>query len=313
MVKLKNIFVGFLISFIGSIPLGYLNVVGYEVFTKFGLNETIFYLLGIISIEFFVIYFTLLFAKQLMNNQKLITHGPQNQFAEYTMLPSDENESSIQMLFYGIFDKENIMTGVNMRFSYNGWFPNNANLYADKLVPKLKDTLLHWFPGNDFLSEICVLWEKAALQFNSINIRTVVFRTGVVFSKEGGALEKIIKPIKFNVGAALGTGKQYMPWIAMEDLCYMYVSAIENSEFNGIYNAVAPDHVTNKELTKSIAKTLKKTLWLPNIPSFFLKIMLGELAVILLEGSRVSSEKIKSTGFKFKYNLLKRFLLEIKN
>jgi len=168
-------------------------------------------------------------------------------------------------------------------------------------------------PGNDFLSEICVLWEKAALQFNSINIRTVVFRTGVVFSKEGGALEKIIKPIKFNVGAALGTGKQYMPWIAMEDLCYMYVSAIENSEFNGIYNAVAPDHVTNKELTKSIAKTLKKTLWLPNIPSFFLKIMLGELAVILLEGSRVSSEKIKSTGFKFKYNLLKRFLLEIKN
>lgn len=167
--------------------------------------------------------------------------------------------------------------------------------------------------GNDFLSEICVLWEKAALQFNSINIRTVVFRTGVVFSKEGGALEKIIKPIKFNVGAALGTGKQYMPWIAMEDLCYMYVSAIENSEFNGIYNAVAPDHVTNKELTKSIAKTLKKTLWLPNIPSFFLKIMLGELAVILLEGSRVSSEKIKSTGFKFKYNLLKRFLLEIKN
>ena len=155
-------------------------------------------------------------------------------------------------------------------------------------------------PGNDFLSEICVLWEKAALQFNSINIRTVVFRTGVVFSKEGGALEKIIKPIKFNVGAALGTGKQYMPWIAMEDLCYMYVSAIENSEFNGIYNAVAPDHVTNKELTKSIAKTLKKTLWLPNIPSFFLKIMLGELAVILLEGSRVSSEKIKSTGFKFK-------------
>ena len=132
-------------------------------------------------------------------------------------------------------------------------------------------------PGNDFLSEICVLWEKAALQFNSINIRTVVFRTGVVFSKEGGALEKIIKPIKFNVGAALGTGKQYMPWIAMEDLCYMYVSAIENSEFNGIYNAVAPDHVTNKELTKSIAKTLKKTLWLPNIPSFFLKIILFQI------------------------------------
>ena len=168
-------------------------------------------------------------------------------------------------------------------------------------------------PYNDFLSEICIHWEKEATKFNSLNIRTVILRTGVVFSKQGGALEKIIKPVKFNVGAALGTGKQYMPWIAIEDLCNMYVAAIENKALNGIYNAVAPEHITNKELTKSISKTLKKPLWLPNVPSFILKIMLGELAVILLEGSRVSCEKIKNTGFNFKYPSSKKYLDKIIN
>lgn len=167
--------------------------------------------------------------------------------------------------------------------------------------------------GNDFLSTVCKQWEEASLQFTSLNIRTVIFRTGVVFSKEGGALEKIIKPIKLGVGAALGTGKQYMPWIVMEDLCNMYASAIENTELNGIYNAVAPEHITNKELTKSIAKTLKKPLFLPNVPEFILKIILGELAVILLKGSKVSSEKIKNTGFKFKYPSLEKYSSEIIN
>lgn len=88
---------------------------------------------------------------QELNSQKMITHGPSNRFAEYTMVPSNEDESSIQMLFYGIFDKKSIMTGVNMRFSYNGWFPNNKKYYSDNLIPQLKDTLLNWFPGNDFL------------------------------------------------------------------------------------------------------------------------------------------------------------------
>ena len=162
-------------------------------------------------------------------------------------------------------------------------------------------------PNNDFLSKICILWEKEVYKFNSLNIRTVVLRTGVVFSKEGGALEKIIKPIKLGAGASIGNGKQYMPWIAMEDLCNMYVSAIENIEIKGIYNAVAPEHITNEELTKSIAKTFKKPLWLPNIPSFFLKIILGELAVILLEGSRVSSEKIKKTGFNFLFPTIEKY------
>jgi uncharacterized protein (TIGR01777 family) len=162
--------------------------------------------------------------------------------------------------------------------------------------------------GNDFVSDICKVWEKASLQFEAINVRTVIFRTGVVFAKEGGAMEKLSKPIKLGVGAALGSGKQYMPWIHIDDLCNMYAEAIENSEINGVYNAVAPEHITNKLLNKTIAKKLKKPLWLPNIPAFVMKLILGEMAVILLEGSRVSSEKIVPTGFKFKYPSLTKAL-----
>ena len=146
-----------------------------------------------------------------------------------------------------------------------------------------------------------MLWENASLQFKTINIRTVIFRTGIVFSKEGGAFQKISKPIKLGLGAALGSGNQYMPWIHIDDICNMYAKAIENLELKGIYNTVAPEHVTNNELTKSVATAFKKPLWMPNIPRFILKMALGKLSVILLEGSRVSSEKIIETGFKFQF------------
>jgi hypothetical protein len=162
--------------------------------------------------------------------------------------------------------------------------------------------------GEDFISEICKVWEKASLKFDAINIRTVIFRTGVVLAKEGGALEKLSQPIKLGVGAPIGSGEQYIPWIHLEDLCNMYLFAIENEEIKGIFNAVAPEHLTNKSLTKIIAEKLKKPLWLPNIPAFMMKLILGKMAVIILEGSRVSSEKIMATGFQFKYPTLNEAL-----
>ena len=165
--------------------------------------------------------------------------------------------------------------------------------------------------GNDFLATVCKVWEEASNQFNSLNIRTVILRTGVVFSKKGGAFEKMSQPIKLGFGSPIGTGNQYIPWIHIDDLCNMYVDAIENNELNGIYNAVAPDYVTNEFLTKSIATILDKKAWLPNVPSFILKLIFGEMAVILLEGSRVSAEKIKSTGFKFKYPFLLEALKDL--
>ena len=155
--------------------------------------------------------------------------------------------------------------------------------------------------GTDFLSKVCQLWEQESLKFEGEGIRTVIFRTGVVLTKTEGALAKIIQPIKLGVGAPIGSGKQYMPWIHINDLCNLFLQAIENENFNGIYNAVAPQHITNKELTTTIANHLKKPLWLPNIPAFVLKLVFGKMAVILLQGSRVSSKKIEKLGFKFKF------------
>lgn len=163
-------------------------------------------------------------------------------------------------------------------------------------------------PGNDFISKICTLWESASLQFSTINIRTVIFRTGIVFSNHGGAFPKLIRPIKLWVGAALGNGKQYMPWIHIDDLCAMYMYAIENTKVNGVYNAVSQEHTTNYKLTKDIATVLSKKIVLPSIPAFIFKLVFGEMSKILLEGSRVSSQKIKEIGFKFQYPRLKETL-----
>ena len=166
-------------------------------------------------------------------------------------------------------------------------------------------------PGKDFLATICKLWEKESIKFDSINIRTVILRTGIVLSKKGGAYEKISKPIKIGIGSSLGSGNQYVPWIHITDLCNMYIEAIENNDIHGIYNAVSPEHTTNTALTNSIAASLNKKIRLPNTPAFILKTLLGKMAVILLEGSRVSSEKILSIGFQFKFPTLKKALIDI--
>jgi len=166
--------------------------------------------------------------------------------------------------------------------------------------------------GNDFLATICKLWEKESIKFDAINIRTVILRTGIVLSKKGGAYEKMSKPIKLGVGSILGNGNQYVPWIHITDLCNIYIDAIENQKIHGIYNAVSPQHTTNVALTNSIAESLNKKIRFPNTPAFVLKTLLGKMAIILLEGSKVSSEKILSTGFQFKYPTLKKALNKIK-
>lgn len=169
--------------------------------------------------------------------------------------------------------------------------------------------------GNDFLSEVVVVWEKAADEFKEENIaeRVVKIRTAVVLSKKEGALAKMATPIKFVIGSPLGSGKQYMPWIHIDDICSIYEFALKNPEIEGAFNATAPQHTTNENLTKLIAKVLKKPLFMPNLPGFILKLIFGELADALLEGSRASSEKIQKTGFQFKFPDLKMALEDLLN
>ncbi|AZB26603.1 TIGR01777 family protein [Chryseobacterium bernardetii] len=158
-------------------------------------------------------------------------------------------------------------------------------------------------PGHDFLSEVVVLWERAADHFKEQNLaeRVVKVRTAVVLSEKDGALKKMLPPIKYGIGSALGSGKQYMPWIHIEDICSIYEFALKNTSFHGAYNAVSPQHTTNSELTKKIAEVLKKPLFMPNVPTFVLKILFGELANAILEGSRASSQKLQNAGFQFKF------------
>jgi uncharacterized protein (TIGR01777 family) len=156
-------------------------------------------------------------------------------------------------------------------------------------------------PAGDFLGQTCRAWEQGVDIFTEMGIRVVRIRTGIVLSRQGGALAKLMRPIKFGLGAPLGQGNQYMPWIHMDDLCAIYIHALENKDMHGAYNAVAPEHITNKAFTNKIAQILNKPYWFPNIPAATMKMLFGEMAVMLLKGSRISSDKIRNAGFTFQY------------
>jgi uncharacterized protein (TIGR01777 family) len=155
--------------------------------------------------------------------------------------------------------------------------------------------------GNDFLADVSRQWEEAASQISDLGIRVVRIRTGVVLSPSGGALEPMAKQARLGLAAALGSGQQYMSWIHLDDHCNALIHAIENDAIHGPYNSVAPHPATNKDFTRTLARVLNKPMFLPNAPAFILKLVLGEMAVLVLGGCKVSSDKLSSTGFKFKY------------
>ncbi|MBT4970783.1 MAG: TIGR01777 family protein, partial [Bacteroidetes bacterium] len=158
--------------------------------------------------------------------------------------------------------------------------------------------------GSDFLADCVVQWEKSVDQFQELGIQVFKFRIGVVLSNQGGALQKMLKPIRAGFGAVLGSGKQYIPWIEISDLARIFLFAIEKKLTNSVYNAVAPDFITNRDFTKILANKLSRHLFLPNIPVFILKLFMGEMSSILLYGSRVSAKSITSEGFDFLYQKL---------
>jgi uncharacterized protein (TIGR01777 family) len=167
------------------------------------------------------------------------------------------------------------------------------------------------FAASDFLGNVCNQWEEIADKFEEKGIRTVKIRTGVVLTKKYGALSKMITPVKMGIGSAIGTGKQYLPWIHIDDLCEIYIKAIEDNKMSGVYNAVAPDYKTNKDFTKILAFVLNKSFWFPNIPAILMKVMFGEMSNLLLKGSRVSADKILKTGYKFHFPDLKSALTNL--
>ncbi|MDO5977581.1 TIGR01777 family oxidoreductase [Flavivirga spongiicola] len=164
--------------------------------------------------------------------------------------------------------------------------------------------------GHSFLSEVVQVWEQEVDAFTKLNIAVSKIRIGLVLAEKGGALQEMVKPIRFGLGAAFGSGKQWQSWIHVQDLANMFLYAVENN-LNGIYNGVAPNPVTNNELIKTIASVMSKPLFLPNIPKFFLKSVLGEMHTLLFESQRVSSKKIENKGFLFKYHHLRSALEDL--
>ena len=154
----------------------------------------------------------------------------------------------------------------------------------------------------DFLGETCRLWEEAIAPVTSLGKRLVIFRTGLVLSNKGGALAEFRKPVRLGVAAILGSGKQVFSWIHIDDLCRLYLTAIEEKEWAGVFNGVSPQPVDNRTLTLALARRLKGRYFVPiYVPSFLLKIAVGEMSIEVLKSTTVSAARVRSTGFQFLY------------
>jgi uncharacterized protein (TIGR01777 family) len=156
-------------------------------------------------------------------------------------------------------------------------------------------------PFNDFLGQTCKIWEESIEPVAQLGKRLVKLRTGIVLSKEGGAMKEFLRPLKFGLATILGSGKQVISWIYIDDLVNLYIYACENEKLHGVYNAVAPNPISNKKFVLTLAKERNKFFIPIRVPSFALKLLLGEMSIEVLKSATVSCEKIQQAGFEFLY------------
>ena len=182
-----------------------------------------------------------------------------------------------------------------------GIYPNDLNYIYHETDNKV---------DNSFLGNVVQQWEEEVNQFEKLHIIVAKIRIGIVLAKNGGTLQEMVKPIKMGVGAAFGSGLQYQSWIHIQDLVGVFQFVIQN-QLSGVFNGVAPYPVTNAELTKAIAKTLGKPLFLPNIPQFVMKLILGEMHQILFSSQHVSCRKLLDLKYQFKFASLDKALNDL--
>ena len=175
-----------------------------------------------------------------------------------------------------------------------GIYPDSRTNYYDETNKVI---------GNSFLAQVTKQWEAEAQKFEELNIKVALVRIGIVLASNGGALPKMIKPIKAFIGSPLGGGGQWQSWIHIEDLANIFMF-INKNKLEGLFNGVAPNPVKQRELVKAIAKVVNRPLFLPRVPSFMLKLLLGEMSALVLESQRVSSKKLEDIGFNYRYNYL---------
>ena len=182
-------------------------------------------------------------------------------------------------------------------------YPNSYESIYDENSTEIEDS---------FLANVVVKWEKSINQFQLLNIKTTKLRTGIVFSNKGGALIEMVRPIKMYVGSGFGSGKQQQSWIHLTDVAKLYLFVIEN-QIEGILNAVAPEIISNQNLTKLIAKICKRPLFLPNLPEWFMKLILGEMGSLLFTNKNIKPKKVLELGFEFEFETTQKALENILN
>lgn len=183
-----------------------------------------------------------------------------------------------------------------------GYYGNTGEVWVTETMPAA---------DKSFMVECCRLWEQSAQEVAAFCGRTCVFRIGIVLAAEGGALAEIAKPMKFGVGAWFGGGYAWYSWIHRDDLCRMFIAAAESSQYEGIYNAVAPNPVRNKIFVKAVRKALHSPALLAPAPEFAMKLVLGEMSAVVLNSNRISGEKIQKSGFKFEFPELAAALADV--
>ncbi|MGH9769629.1 MAG: TIGR01777 family oxidoreductase [Blastocatellia bacterium] len=162
-------------------------------------------------------------------------------------------------------------------------------------------------PGSDFLSEVCLEWEAEAARARELGVRVAFVRTGVVISPSGGALEKMLLPFKRGLGGRLGSGQQWFPWIHLDDIAGIFHHALMTPAIGGPVNGVSPGIVTNEEFTRGLAAALKRPVFLP-VPEFALRILMGEIAEVVMASQRVVPQVALDTGYRFKFPILRSAL-----
>ena len=166
-------------------------------------------------------------------------------------------------------------------------------------------------PANDFLAEVCQSWEHEALEAASLGIRVATVRVGIVLGEKGGALGKMLTPFYLGMGSPLGSGDQYMPWVHIDDLVGIFLHAAKHDQVQGALNGVAPNPVTNREFTKTLGRAIGRWTFMPPVPGFVLRTMLGEFGDVLLTSQRVYPVATKQAGFVYQYPELEPALRQI--
>lgn len=212
-----------------------------------------------------------------------------------------ESRTKSIALVYGLLQNRPNKVKAVISASATGYYSDRGDEMMNEDMP----------PATDFLGNCCVQWEKAVDEGLLSGLRLVKFRTGVVLTTEGGALPKLELPVKLGLGSALGNGKQWVSWIHLADVVNMYLWAIENNDVNGVFNMVAPNPVTNAQLSNALARQLRKPFWAPNVPKFILEAILGEMSIVVLGSTKASAAKVQNAGFEFKFKDIKEALSDI--